>query len=569
MKPFILFIVLFNFGVSSFAQSFQLRLIGNTVSENKIIDSINYNKTHKNTKAIVDEINMMSEKLSEIGFIGNQILENIKENDSAYFAKFSLGEKIKSIHIYIGVNPSINELIENEKTKDTIFLPYGETESFLNQTLQKLEKKGYALAKLKLVNIKTKKQTLYADLEFESDKKRQLNSIVLKHNESKVMNNFPKGHLSQINRKFHNTTFNQETVQQIHDEFEKFGFVRQIKYPEILLTKDTTKVYVYLEKKKSNNFDGFIGFSNSENNKIIFNGYLDVILENTLRAGELFSIYWKSDGNNQKTFKTGIELPYIFKSPIALKATINIFKQDSTFQNTKTAINLGYLIDYNTRLYIGYQSTESSDIQNTKNTTISDYKNSFITSSFEYTKFDFETYLFPKKTNVLLSLGLGNRTTNNLEDTAGESKQIYIEIEAMYNLYLDKKNGFNLRSQNYFLQSDTYITNELYRFGGINSIRGFTENSLQANFMTSIITEYRYIMSSRLYIHTILDYCLYKDQSRAEQTNNTNTLLGVGMGLGLQTKNGLLKLAFASGKAINQKINFYNTIVHICYNIKF
>ena len=92
---------------------------------------------------------------------------------------------------------------------------------------------------------------------------------------------------------------------------------------------------------------------------LVFNGYLDLTLENTLRAGEQFSLYWKSDGNNQKTFKTSIDLPYIFKSPIGLKAQLYIFKQDSIYQNTKTSIDLGYFMDYNTRIYLGYQSTES------------------------------------------------------------------------------------------------------------------------------------------------------------------------------------------------------------------
>ena len=297
------------------------------------------------------------------------MLENAKENDSSYVAKFHLSEKINSIHIYIGSNSILIDLISLDKTKDSIILPYGEIESFLNQTLLKLEQKGFALAKLKLSTIQKKKKSLYADLQFESGRQRQLNSIVVQHAEGDKKNSFPKGHLAQLNRKYHNTTFNQDVVRRIHDDFEKFRFVSQVKYPEILFTKDTTKVYVYLDSRKYNTFDGYIGFANNETNKIRFNGYLDVTLENTLKVGEQFSLYWKSDGNNQKTFKTGIELPYLFKSPLGLKAQIQIFKQDSIFQNTQTAIDLGYYIDYNTRIYLGYQATESSDIQNKNNKT--------------------------------------------------------------------------------------------------------------------------------------------------------------------------------------------------------
>lgn len=565
MKPIANFLLFFIIGLNCSAQNFQLRLIGSSDSENKTLDSLNYNSKHKNAKSVTDEISLTSERLSKIGYIENRILKNTKENDSSYITKFNLGERVKSIHIYIGRNSALFNLITTDKTKDSIILPYRETELFLNQTLQKLEQKGFALAKLKLVNIQKKEHSLYAELQFESGQQRQLNAIVIKFTESNKKSSFPEGHLKQLNRKYRNNPFNQDLVRKIHDDFEKFRFVSQIKYPEILFTKDTTKVYVYLEKRKSNTFDGFIGFTNNENKKIVFNGYLDLTLENALKAGEQFSINWKSDGNNQKTFKASIDLPYLFKSPIGLKAQIHIFKQDSIFQNTKTAMDLGYLVDYNTRIYLGYQSTESSDIQNTNNSTISDYQNSFLTSNLEYTKLDYENPTFPKKTSLSLSLGTGKRTTSGLTETSGTNKQTYINIDAKHNFYLNKKNCININYQNFFLKSDTYIINELYRFGGINSVRGFAENSLQANFMTAIISEYRYIISQDLFIHSIIDYGYYQDKS----SNNSGNLLGLGLGMGLQTKNGLLKISFANGNTNNQKIKFYNTIVNLCYNVVF
>ena len=565
MKPFALFLLFFNFGLSCYAQNFQLKIIGESSVENKVIDSLKYNSNHKNAKSISDEINNVSETLSKIGFIENQILENTKVNDSSFTAKMSLGERIKSIHIYIGRNSTLNDLISTDRKNDTLTIQYGEIESFLNGTLQKLEQKGFALAKLKLININKEEQTLYAELQFESGKQRQLNSVIIKYADNNKKNSFPEGYLIQINRKYHNSTFNQEAVKKIYDDFEKFSFVHQIKYPEILFTKDTTKVYVYLEKRKSNTFDGFIGFANNDNNKLTFNGYLDLALENTLKVGEQFSLYWKSDGNNQKTFKASIEIPYLFKSPIGLKAQINIFKQDTIFQNTKTSLDLGYLIDYNTRLYLGYQSTESSDIQNTNNTTISDYNNSFITGNLEYSKFDYSNSTFPKKSNLSLMIGTGKRATSNLPETVATSKQFYLNLKVMHNFYLNKKNCININYQNYYLKSDSYIVNELYRFGGINSIRGFAENSLQASFLNSIITEYRYIVSPELFINSILDYAYFQDNS----SDLKGTLLGFGMGLGLQTKNGLLRLAIANGSTKNQQIKFYNTIINICYNVKF
>jgi hypothetical protein len=568
LKAFTIFLLLLNFSWNCSAQNFKLRIIGSSISETKTIDSLEYNSNHKNTKSITEEISNLSQKLSNIGFIETKQLENTKTQDSSYTTKLSLGKRIKSVHIYIGNTSELKKLIISEKQTDTIIIPYEETEAFLNNSLQKIESQGFALANLKLINFKKKDKTLFADLEFESKKQRKLNSIIIKFNNNNNTN-FPKGHLKQINHKYKNKIFNQNIISQIHEDFNKFNFVSQIKYPEILFTKDSTKLYVYLEKKKSNTFDGFVGFSNNENKKITFNGYLDLSLENTLGTGEQFSLYWKSDGNKQKTFKTSLELPYLFKSPIGLKTQIHIFKQDSTFQNTKTAVDLGYFINYNTRIYLGYQSTESSDIQNTNSAQLSDYTNSFLTSSFEYTKNDMNNSMFPKKTTASLTIGYGKRNTSNTLETAASSNQLFLNFQAMHNFYLNKKNSINIKSQNYYLQSDTYIMNELFRFGGIHSIRGFEENSLQAHFLTSILTEYRYIVSPSLYIHSIIDYGSYKDKTDTKKNSTKTSLIGLGLGIGLQTKSGLLQLALVNGSTKNQKIEFYNTIVQFCYNVKF
>lgn len=565
MKFFSIIVFFLASGASCFAQTFQLKIIGSSDLETKVIDSLKYNFTHASAKDISDETNIMFGKLSKIGYIESQVLENAKKNDSCFVAKLSLGQRIKFIHIYIGRNSAINDLISLGKSKDTLILHYSEIEFFLNNTLQKLEQNGYALAKLKLANIQKKNNALYASLEFDSGQQQKLNSIVVKFGENDKEDTFPKGHLKQMNRKYHNSTFNQDVVSKIIEDFDNFRFVNQLKIPEILFTKDSTKVYVYLEKRKSNSFDGFIGFTNNENNKLVFNGYLDLFLENTLKAGEQFFLYWKSDGNNQKTFKASIDLPYIFKSPIGLKAQIAIFKQDSIYQNTKTSIDLGYFKNYNTRIYLGYQSTESSDIQNTNNSFISDYKNSFLTANLEYSKVDRENFIFTTKSHLSIFIGLGKRSTTKLTETAGTNKQAYISINAMHNFYLNKKNCISINYQNYFLKSDTYIINELFRFGGIKSIRGFAENSLQASFMTAFITEYRYIVSPDLYLHSILDYAYYQDDSSKTKEN----LTGLGIGLGIQTKNGLLKLGIVNGSTKGQEIKFYNNVVNISYNVKF
>ena len=555
MKKILLLFILFLVSSNTSAQNFYLKIIGQTEKENKIIDSIDYVLKHQNTKSIIDENNLFYQKLTQKGYTESQFAENFKLNDSTFCFKYDIGKKINYARIYIGTEIQENIVSQYTIKNDTLKLPYEECENFLNATLRKLESDGFSMAKVKLMNLQKKSNSITADLSITKEIKRQLNGIVINGYDK-----FPDGHKKNIIRLYRNKVFNQKNLDKLYKDFEKFRFVKQTKYPEILFTKDSTKVYVYLEKTKPNTFDGYIGFTNDENKKVVFSGYLDLVLNNILNSGEKLSLYWKSDGQDQKTFNLGVELPYIFKSPFGLKAQLNIFKQDSTYQNTKTALDLGYYFNYNTRLYLGYQSTESSDIQNVNTTSLSDFDNSFLTTALEFVDFKNDDFLFPEKTYFDLKIGTGKRDSKLISDN-----QFFGSLFIKHNFYLNDKNIVNIKSQNFYLQSGNYIINELQRFGGINSIRGFNENSLQGNLFGSILSEYRYVVSPSLYTHTIIDYAYLQDKT----SNSNQNLLGLGFGFGLLTKNGLFNIVYANGSTNNQPIKLSNSIVHVSFKASF
>ena len=555
MKKILLILFLCLFGYSLKAQNVYLKVEGTTAFETKKIDSIGYQNRFENAKSIIEETALLSKKLFENGFLESENLGNIKTNDSTFLFQYKLGKRISFLHIYIGKENS--ELIQEnyELKNDVLILPITSVESFMNLQLKKLEQKGYSLANLKLENFRTEDSLLFADLKIKKNSQRILNDIVI-NGSSK----FPESHKRNLMRLYANRTFNQDGLQKVFKEIEEYRFVKQTKYPEILFTQDSTKIYVYLEKAKSNRFDGFIGFSNEEDGKFSFNGYLDILLHNILNSGEQFLIYWKNDGKKQTSFNFGLQVPYLFKSPIGIKAELNIFKKDSTFQNTNTSIDLGYFFNYNSRLYLGYQATESSDIQNVNSSFISDFRNSFVTSQYEFTKFKTDDFLFPEKTVFHFKIGLGKR-----DSKTDSQNQVFGKMELRHNFYLNAKNVIHLKSQNYLLTSENYIVNELYRFGGINSIRGFNENSLQGNLFTSLLTEYRYVLSPGMYVHSIIDYGYYQDQTNA----SNDSLIGLGFGFGLLTKNGLFNLIYANGSTNDEAIKLANSIVHISFKSSF
>ncbi|WP_418510847.1 hypothetical protein [Corallibacter sp.] len=51
--------------------------------------------------------------------------------------------------------------------------------------------------------------------------------------------------------------FNLSAIKRKTLQFENLKFANQLKDPEVLFTEDSTTLYLYIDKIKSNSFDGF------------------------------------------------------------------------------------------------------------------------------------------------------------------------------------------------------------------------------------------------------------------------------------------------------------------------
>ncbi|GEM54548.1 membrane protein [Flavobacterium branchiophilum NBRC 15030 = ATCC 35035] len=523
--------------------------MGRNESQNAQIQAIGYAKKLSNAARINQEMSNFQNKLVDKGYINAVLWHKKVIQDSIFEYQFDLGTPIKFIHIYIGTNKSFFP----NSPSDTLVVNYEQIATFLKQTTDKLATNGFPLSKVNLQNKITKNQTLIADLIIEPQSKRFLNDIIIKGYDV-----FPAGIKKYLIKKYQNKTLNQQLLESLHQDFAQLGFVKSMKFPELLFTEKTSKVFVYLNKSNNNTFDGLIGFSNNDNQKLQFNGNLDLGLQNFLNQGEILKINWKSDGKQQKTFLFDLELPYIFKTPLTSKTQIHILKQDSTFQTTKLALDLGFALNLKTKIFVGIQNATSTQTLKTANTNGISYQNQFYVAQFDFQRNKIESFL--DNTYLHIAIGNGNRQTKNQTN-----QQQFLALNAHWQLLWKDKHGLSLKTQNFYLQSNTYFTNELYRFGGIKSIRGFLENSLQAHLVMTIITEYQYVISPTLYVHTITDYGFFEDKT----TQTTGKLFGLGLGFGLKTKNGWLKMNYANGTVGQQNIKNSSALIHLSLTTTF
>jgi len=543
------------------AQTLHLTIKANDLTSQGLIDSINRQKKFKNYQSLKNEVFHIAQTLEKIGYLENELKKIKKINDSIYLADYYVGPKYNYIKIFYSPDDfSKKELLRysDRITESHFIVSFKKLEATLYGLNQDKTKNGNTFARVSLKNIKSiDSNILTAEICLSNGPKRTIDQIIIKGYDK-----FPKSFIKYYAGIKKGINLNNSVLIEKNNALNSLGFVNSTKPPEILFKKDSTTVYLYLTKQKNNNFDGILGFSTGEENQgLTLNGYLNLELNNNLNYGEQFLLNYKADGNDQQKLRVKLTLPYLFKSPFGIETELNIFRRDSTFLTSNQFLKANYQINPKSKAHLGYTSYQSSNLRNESITTlfVEDYKSNYLLTGYSFVK-NQDNNLFPIKTTLQINFEIGTKNYSSAKESQLRAEALFFFI---FNLNL--KNSILVKNNSKLLSSDTYLTNELYQFGGINSIRGFGENSIDASFYSVLNTEYRYQFNNNMYLHSIIDLAYFENQN----IDLKEKLYSFGFGIGLKTSPGILKFSIANGITENQDFNFSNTKFHISIRSEF
>lgn len=564
---FLLLYIYTSFSGSIYSQKLYLEIKGKDSLETKQIKALNYTDSFDTFNALNRELDSVKNQLFKNGYIAVEQIAFSKITDTSYQSVFHLNEQFKKVKIFntgilktFGITKRNIEAIATEVSEDHLILDFVNIEASLQYLNLKLSETGDPFITLQLTSIKPSTEEtnlLETTLKIETQKKRYVTDIKIRGYEK-----FPKAFLTYSLGIKKGIVFQKQKIIDKTELLDNLGFVKNIKAPEVLFTEDKTELYLYLEKVPNNLFDGIIGFAtNEETNNLEFNGYINLALNNNLNFGESLLLEYKNDGNEQEHFKINTELPYLFQSPVGLELGLDFFKRDSTFLTVEKQALANYRFDPRTKVYAGYKDYESTYLldEQIAGIDVSDYESKFLVLGATYA-ISQRSSIFPFKTFINLSSEIGSRKKGTMD-----TGQYRLHLRANHSFSLNDVNSIFLSNQTGYLSSENYLTNELFRFGGINSIRGFDENSIDASLFSVINTEYRYLLSQNTYIHSITDIAYFENKN----TDIKSSIYSFGLGFGLQTNAGLLKLNIANGTLEGQDFKFSNTKIHISLNTKF
>lgn len=540
--------------ISLYPQKFTLDLEASKETEKRVISRIEYRRFHPDTSAANAELDTIRTQLQLLGYVGSRLV-SLKIIDSSMTATYSLGAKTKTLSLSIH-EPEWAYLSDLDwsdlaelRPDGQIQMPFEVLPQFMQRLSDELEGKGHSFAKVYLTEIRLEEDQAHAALNISIRQKRFIDKIVVRGYED-FPSNFIRHRLGLVVGE----EFSRAKLDRASLAMSGVTFAEETRGPEVLFTRDSTLIYLYLKKRRSNRFDGIIGFaSEEESSGLEFNGYLDLSLNNIFNSGETIALYWKNNGNDRQRFYLQVETPFLFKSPLTPTLNFELFRQDSTFNNVTARLDLSYLLNARSQIGASLSTETSNDLTTLGNASIASFSNWYAGASYRLQE-PLNDQLFPVRYALELKALFGSRSTD-LESIT----QSQFQLTASYLWSIDPRNHIFAGNQSAWLNSADYLQNELYRIGGIYNLRGVNEESLFASGYSIFNLEYRYKPSSNSYFYTISDFAWVENRVDQESYN----VISFGLGYAFRTKAGILNLSYANGTFENTPFSFENSKVHV------
>ncbi len=376
--------------------------------------------------------------------------------------------------------------------------------------------------------------------------------------------------------------YRESRIAGIGDRIRETPFIDEIKPAELEFYRGSVDVYTYLQKARANQFNGIIGvFPNHEQTgKLFVTGDLHLYLVNSFGRGESFRFAWKALQPLTQELNLTLEWPYVFSSMVGVGVDFSLLKQDTSWFTVNPVVDLKFFLGGNNYFNAFYDYFNSSLISTAGMENIpslpshADVSSSLYGLGIRYRTLD---YLFNpgKGWDITARAGIGtHRIRRNpfLPDAVYESIDLtstkirgWTSIE--YYQSLGGRFCLRLGNRTGYIRSGNLFENELFRLGGIHTLRGVDENSIFASFYSLGTLEPRFRFERNSNFFLFLDGGYYEKDAGGEFTSDFP--FGFGAGVNLSTRAGIFSLVYAVGRQFDNPVNIGRAKIHFGYLNRF
>ncbi len=427
-----------------------------------------------------------------------------------------------------------------------------------------LENNGYPFSKVELDSISFLDKTIYAKLSIERGEQILIDTIKVSGNLN-ISKSFLYGYTGLRPK----TQFSLSKVEGIKKRINNLNFAKQSLETQIIYKDTEVKIIVPANSISNNRFDGILGIlpNDKTTGKLVLTGELNIFLENILKSAEELNFKWQKMESSSQKLDIDFKIPYIFNTNLGLSAGINLHKQDSTYLNSILKTGVQYYFQGKNHIGLQFKNKTSSVLS--KDSLIikqfSPFQMSSLGLDFSYKHLDY--YFNPHKgINIFIEANLGNKSFLDYQSLSVSNVQYDGKYHLKWFIPIAKKHTLLVANQSAILLSENLFKNELYRIGGLSSLRGFMESSIYASSYSIATIEYRFIFERNSALFAFFDAAWYEKKL---ETYYYDYPFGFGLGLFFKTKAGIFTISYAMGQQRNENLNIKNAKIHFGFINRF
>ncbi|MFN4813400.1 MAG: BamA/TamA family outer membrane protein [Bacteroidota bacterium] len=530
------------------------------------------NKTYqeKDSASVLLLAKQIQLKAINKGFIASQY--RVIQKDSAnYQIQVQLGDQYRWIQLK--ANPLYRDILFKAGYKSIDYanqpIKFSKLENIFEKALQICDNTGHPFADIRLDSINIDGPKVSGFIRLELNQFIKIDSIIIKGN-SRISPYFINNYLGiKAGR-----AYQESKIVAIESRLKELPYIKSIKPYEFTFTPATSKLVLYLDNKKANQFDGVLGFlPNERTGKIEFTGQAHLKLQNALNRGELIDIDWRRLQLNSRDIKAKVTYPYLINTPLGLDLNFKLFQRDTIFIDVTQHAGLQYLLSGNNFFKFFVNNRSLSLVSTTGLDMLSTLPEYADVKTLTYglgVKYEQTDYRFnPRKGyRVSANVATGNKKIIKnpkinaalYEDVNLKSVLYNGDLQADLFIPVMRQSTINIGLKAAGMQTEEVFLNEAYRIGGNNSVRGFDEESIYATTYGIANLEYRFLFEQNSFLFLFGNAAWYELDT--EKSYLKDTPYGFGAGVSFQTKAGIFSISYALGKQFDNPLLLRAAKVH-------
>lgn len=564
----------------------KLKVIAADKPETFFTKKLSYQSQVKDSAEAVAAAKTLLNKLQSSGYAAASV-DSIRGDTARFTIYMYAGEKMDNIVLH---NGNVDErLLGDAGVKQMVLsgkpMPVAAAVMIKEKLLQQCENTGFPFASVKLDSFGhsgtnfSAKIYLYKYEEIRYDTLHVLGK-------AKVKIAFLKNYLGIKPGKI----YNESTVKKITQRLRDLQFVESVQPRVVYFDRGKAKVNMFLKDRKTSQFDFLLGFlPGSSGQKLLVTGDAHLDLISPFGMGEEFYLQWQKLQPKTQTLDVKVTYPYLLGLPLGVNVKFDLYKADTSYLNINGDYGVQYQIngtDY-VRASLKQQITiitsvdtsyiiENRSLPPNQDLSADDFALEYYMQRLDYKINPVSGYTFTISGSAGQRTIRRNNTINQLYDEVTGQYFSYLydtlklkTFEFTVGLTVEKywklapRHTIKTSFDGKYHYAPTIFQNEDFRLGGINSLRGFDDQSIFTPYYGMGDFEYRYLLSKNSYFSAFFNAALVQNQPG--RTGPFDYPFGFGVSAAIETKAGVFGITYAMGRQLGQAISFKDAKIHFGY----